>query len=531
MRRAGLVCVGEVACGFAVTVPRPACVQACQRALDEQDARQRLQGLRDAVSPAAPHRRAERHNWPIGGTLQITGQAQSAPGQAHLPANAPARQGTLALAATLPMRALGGLGLLGVVTSSLLLAASAATAPSLYVRVRDAPWPGWLSGPYQGLGLGIGKGSFETLMLVMVGCYALALIGAKALPIGAVAGAILAAHLLLVLGPPLLSQDVFGYISYARMGALHGLGPYTHVPVEAPADPTFAYIGWPFQHSPYGPLFTLASYAIVPLGFAVDLWAFKLLAVLCSLGATALVAKAAAREGRSPQFAAAFLGLNPVVLAFAVGGAHNDMITLLLLAGALMLTAGRSPRFGAAAWPLAVAVGCKVSAGLLLPFLVLAPRRALQRLGVLASATGGLLAVLAIGAVGFGLSLAGFVVPIAEEQQQIAIHSIPAETARLFSLGGTPLWWRYLFLAGFVCVLLICLFRTAKGWDWRLAAGWSTLSLVLCTAWLLPWYAVWALPLAAVAPDRKLRSAVLLFCAYAVAIRLPVAEPLLRPGV
>lgn len=461
----------------------------------------------------------------------MNGQAQPAPAHAYVQAKAPAREGTLALVGALPLRALGGLGLLGVVASALLLAASAATAPSLYVRVRDAPWPGWLSGPYQGLGLGIGKASFETLILVMVGCYVLVLIGAKALPIGAVAGAIVAAHLLLALGPPLLSQDVFGYVSYARMGALHGLAPYTHVPVEAPADPTFAYIGWPFQHTPYGPLFTLASYAIVPLGFAADLWAFKLLAVLCSLGAAALVAKAAAREGHSPQLAAAFLGLNPVVLVFAVGGAHNDMVTLLLLAAALLLTAGSSPRFASAAWPLSVAVGCKVSAGLLLPFLVLAPRKAIQRLRVLASAAGGLLAVVAIGAVGFGLSLAGFVVPIAEEQQQIAVHSIPAETARLFSLGGTPLWWRYLFLAGFTCVVLICLLRAARGWDWRLAAGWSTLALVLCTAWLLPWYAVWALPLAAVAPDRKLRSAVLLFCAYAVAIRLPVAEPLLRPGV
>jgi hypothetical protein len=441
------------------------------------------------------------------------------------------RAPSVALSAALPLRALGALGLLGIVTSAFLLAASAASAPSDIVRVRSAPWPGWLSGPYQGLGLEISKASFETFTLVMVGCYALVLIGARRMPLRAIAAAIVAAHLLLLLGPPLLSQDVFGYVSYARLGALHGLDPYEHVPVEAPFDPTFAYIGWPFQHSPYGPLFTLASYAIVPLGFAADLWSFKLLAVLCSLGAAALVARAAAREGRSPQFAAAFLGLNPVVLVFAVGGAHNDMITLLLLAWALVLTAGAAPRFRAAAWPLAAAVGCKISAGLLLPFLVLAPRAWLERLRVLASAVGGLAVVLAIGALGFGVSLAGFVVPIAEEQQQIAIHSVPAETARMVGLAGTPGWWRYLFLAGFACVVILALWRTAKGADWRVTAGWSTLSLVVCTAWLLPWYAVWALPLAAVSPDRRLRSAVLLFCAYAVAIRLPVAEPLLRPGV
>lgn len=441
------------------------------------------------------------------------------------------RPGRISLTGSLPLRALGGLGLLGIVTSAFLLAARAASAPSSFVRVRDAQWAGWISGPYQSLGLGISKGSFETLILIMVGCYALVLISARSLPLAAVGTAIVAAHILLLLGPPLLSQDVFGYISFARMGALHGLDPYTHVPVEAPADPTFAYIGWPFQHSPYGPLFTLGSYVIAPLGFAVDLWAFKLLAVLCSLGATALLAKAAAKDGRSPAAAAAFFGLNPLLLVFAVGGAHNDMITLLLLAAALALAAGSSPRFRAAAWPLAVAVGCKVSAGLLLPFIVLAPRSAKERLKVLINAASGLLAVLVIGAVGFGLNLTGFAVPIAEEQQQIAVHSIPAETARLLSLGGTPLWWRYLFLAGFVCVVLVCLWRTARGWDWRLAAGWSTLALVVSTAWLLPWYAVWALPLAAVSPNRKLRVAVLIFCAYAVTIRLPVAEPLLGSRV
>ena len=74
------------------------------------------------------------------------------------------------------------------------------------------------------------------------------------------------AHVILLLGPPLISQDVFGYLAFARMGALHGLDPYTHVAAEAPADAIFQFVGWPFQHSPYGPLFTLASYAIGAAG-------------------------------------------------------------------------------------------------------------------------------------------------------------------------------------------------------------------------------------------------------------------------
>src|SRR5262249_13895860 len=67
------------------------------------------------------------------------------------------------------------------------------------------------------------------------------------------------------------------------------------------------------------------------------------------------------------------------------------------------------------------------------------------------------------------------------------------------------------------------------GADWRIAAGWTTLALLASTAWLLPWYAIWALPLAAVSGDRRLRAATLLLCAYAVLIHLPLADPLLSP--
>ena len=79
------------------------------------------------------------------------------------------------------------------------------------------------------------------------------------------------------------------------MGALHGLDPYTHVAAEAPADPVFPFVGWPFQHSPYGPLFTLASYAIAPLGLAAGCGRCKAIAVASSLGAVALIARAAER--------------------------------------------------------------------------------------------------------------------------------------------------------------------------------------------------------------------------------------------
>ena len=387
------------------------------------------------------------------------------------------------------LRALGALGLVGVVASAFLLAAGAAGAPTAFVPARSGGWPGWLAGPLSGLQLGLPGERAQTLTLVMCGGYALVLVGARALPLRAIAAAIVGAHAILALAPPLLSQDVFGYLAFARMGALHGLDPYTHFPSQAPADPVFPFLGWPFQHSPYGPLFTLASYATAPLGLAAGMWTLKAVSALASLAAVALIAAAAARLDRSRRWAAAFVGLNPVVLVLAVGGAHNDTLIMLVVALALWLTAGSVPHFRAAAASVAAGVGVKLTAGLLLPFLVLAPRERRERLRVLAAGALSLLALAAIGLIGFGSHALGFLDAVGEQQQLVATHSVPAETARLVGLSGTPAWWRHLFLAAFAVVLVVALWRTARGADWRVAAGWSTFALLLSTAWLLPWYA------------------------------------------
>src|SRR5664280_50483 len=278
------------------------------------------------------------------------------------------------------MRALGALGLLGVLTTVFLLSAGAAGAPSQYVPGRSGGWPGWLAGPLQDLSVGLGSHSFQTLMLIMCASYLLVLAAARTLPLAALAGAIVLAHLILVLGPPLISQDVFGYLAFARMGALHGLDPCTHVAAEAPTDPVYAFVGWPFKHSPYGPLFTLASYVTAPMGLAGGLWAMKVVAAVSSLGAVALIARAAGRLGQSARWAAAFVGLNPVLLVLAVGGAHNDTLVLAALAAAL--TAGVRQRPRAAAAALAAGVGVKLTAGLMLPFLVLASPARRERIAL-----------------------------------------------------------------------------------------------------------------------------------------------------
>jgi hypothetical protein len=466
------------------------------------------------------YRTGRRNNGPIEAATPVTGARITPP--APETANR-ARAGSRLLPAV------GAAGLLGVLGSVFLICAGAASAPSMYVPARAGGWPDWLAGPLRGIEVGLSQQGFQTLTLVMCASYLIVLLAARSLPWRLLAASIVAAQLILLVGPPLISQDVFGYLAFARMGSLHGLDPYTHVAAEVFADPVFPFIGWPFQRSPYGPLFSLASYGTTPLGIAGGLWAFKVVAVSSSLGAVALVARAAGRLGQSRRWAAAFVGLNPVLLELAVGGAHNDTLVMLMIGAALALTAGASPRFRSASVALVVGVGVKISAGLLLPFMALAVPSRRERWGVAASAGLSLIALVAVGLVGFGAHALGFLNAVGEQQQLVATHSLPAETARLVGLSGTPSWWRDLFLGAFLVVLALALWRTARGADWHLTAGWATLALLLSTAWLLPWYAIWLLPLAAVSADRRLRAATLIFCAYAILIHLPLADPLLSP--
>jgi hypothetical protein len=244
--------------------------------------------------------------------------------------------------------------------------------------------------------------------------------------------------------------------------------------------------------------------------------------------------------------------LNPVLLELATGGAHSDTLVLLALAGALAFAAGGAPRapmrararatpepghttpyaprLRAAAAVLVAGVGVKASAGLAIPFVVLAPHAWRERGRVAASTLAALALLAVVAVVGFGAHAFGFLDALNEQQQLVATHSIPAETARLVGLSGVPGWWRHLFLAAFLVVLAITLWKTARGANWRAMAGWATIALLLSTAWLLPWYAIWALPLAALADSRRLRGATLLFCAYAILIHLALADPLLSPA-
>lgn len=317
------------------------------------------------------------------------------------------------------------------------------------------------------------------------------------------------------IAPVLLSHDVYSYVDYARLGVRHGLDPYVHPPLAAPADPAYAHVTWTEATSAYGPLFTLATYPLAWLPVSVAAAVLKAVAALSVLGIAVLTARIAAWRGIDSLRAAAFVALNPLVLVHVVGGAHNDGLTMLLamLAVAAILS-GRELAGGVA---LATAIATKLSAAFVAPFAFVGTRSR----GKLAA--GFLITALVLAAAAYltfgwdwlhGFGLAG------ENQSRTSHMSIPITVARLTGLGATGVRLAAALL--FAALVLYLLVWTARGNDWVRAAAWTAFALLIATAWLLPWYLIWPLPLVAVARDRTLMALTLALTAYQLGARIPL---------
>lgn len=316
-------------------------------------------------------------------------------------------------------------------------------------------------------------------------------------------------------GPVLLSHDVYSYVDYARLGVRHGLDPYVHPPLAVPTDPAYADVTWTEATSAYGPLFTLATYPLAWLPVGVAVAVLKGVAALSVLGVTALAARIASWRDVEPLRAAAFVALNPLVLVHVVGGAHNDGLTMLLamLAVAAILSA-REPGGGAV---LVAAVATKLSAAFLAPFALLGTQRPKR---LLMGALGAALATALVSYLAFGWDwLHGF--GLAGENQSRTSHmSIPITLARLTGLD--PDGVRLVAALLFAALVAYLLAWTWRGGDWVRAATWAAFGLLLATAWLLPWYLIWLLPLAAVSRDRPLQLLTLALTAYQLGARIPL---------
>jgi Glycosyltransferase family 87 len=425
-------------------------------------------------------------------------------------------------------------GALGVgVGLSVALVLVAAERPSFLSGPARHGFPSWMVGPlaHRLPALPDSPPMLQadlTRALVVLGiAWLVATLFAARLPTAVVWAAVVGAQVALLLGPPLSLTDLFNYLHYGRMSATYGLNPYVALPTAAPADAAYPFSNWHHLASPYGPLFTLVTEALAPLRLAVAYWTWKAIALAGSLGTLALVALAARRLGRSPERAVAFVGLNPLVLVYGIGGAHNEPLVLLSATAAVALAVvGRDsaePWWDVGAGACAVlAAGFKPSAVCLAPLVVLGCRRSLAALGGAAGAGALVLAVV-------GLRYGGHLPATGIQDKLVTPLSVPNMLAALAGHGGETAGDRALAHVA----LALATVGAAAAVAWRRswlpgAVGFVMFAAVLTLGWTMPWYVWWVLPFAALARTRWLAGACVVLSVWLALGAIPQMPQLLH---
>jgi hypothetical protein len=354
-------------------------------------------------------------------------------------------------------------------------------------------------------------GLAAAFLLYVLALVALARRGGRLRLVAALAVAI---QLVPLAAPLLLSTDAWTYWSYGRIAAVHDANPYRDAPDEFPDDPSFPYVGadWRDTTSVYGPAFTLASEPIaLAAGESEDAaaWIYKSFAAAAVLLAVGLAAWLSPR----PVFAWGFAGWNPLLAVHFAGGGHNDAWMAALVVGALALAASGRRVWAGAAWAAAVLV--KWVPLVLLPLEALAARGTRARLDargfVLAL---GVLLALATARYGFGwLEAFG---PLAKNANHETSYALPH---RLQELGVPRELAIALFAAGLVAAFAYLVREAFRG---RARLALAACVLMLAAPWLVVWYLVWAVPLAAAEDDRTAQLLTVALGAYLLPQTIPV---------
>jgi hypothetical protein len=460
-----------------------------------------------------------------------------------------------------------------MVLTSLLLVSLASARPGILLSPQVAQvgnYPRWMAGPTAALTSWFTASAhtervlFTAAIATMLVAYLIVVHSAARLRPMWVLGAIVTLHVIFLLSPPLNLTDVFNYLNYGRMEAVYHLNPYTTIPALEPhGDPTFLLSNWHGLLSPYGPLFTVFTIALVPLGVATSFWAIKVALALASLGMVFLVYRCAGLLGRNQLAAAVIVGINPIVLVWGMGGDHNDFLMLffmvlgfwlLLRANAMRVGKRARPapagqtgviagvrRFWAwldgmprplvagepAAWmevgagiALVAAVAIKASSAVLIPIILAGTARRMRlALGLLI----GFAAATAMTVIAFGYNLPN----IGQQARLVIPAGIPNLAGLALGFGGETAQMRY--------VLSLLLFAVIVGWSiwtwrtrrWLTASGWVSLVLVVTLSWTLPWYIAWLLPFAALARSRGLRIAAVVLGVYIYLAWMPYSSEIL----
>jgi hypothetical protein len=458
-----------------------------------------------------------------------------------------------------------------MIATSLLLVSLAAARPGILVPVaKQGGYPNWIAGPTGVLTNWFTASAhtervlFTAAIAAMLGTYLVVVFSASRLRAAWVLAAIVVLHLIFFLSPPLSLSDVFNYLNYGRMEAVYHLNPYTTIPALEPhGDPTFLLSNWHGLLSPYGPLFTVFTMALVPLGVAGSFWAMKLTLMLASLASVFLVYRCADLLGRNPVAAAAIVGVNPIVLVWGLGGDHNDFLMIFFLVlGFWLLLRANAMRVGKRAGPaapsaagagaemrrlwawldgmprpivmgepaawmevgagvaLVAAVVIKASSAVLIPVVLAGAAR---RIRVATGLVIGLVAASVMTVIAFGINLPN----IGQQDRLVIPDGLPNLLGLALGFGGYTSQMRTVLTLVLACAVVACTTWAWRSRRWLTACGWVSLALLLTLGWTLPWYILWLLPFVALSRSRGLRIAATVFGVYIYMAWMPYSSEVL----
>lgn len=337
------------------------------------------------------------------------------------------------------------------------------------------------------------------------------------------------ASLILLFSYPGESLDIFDYLFRGRMIAEYGASPLAQSPTPFADKPFWEFITWRGQVDTYGPLWEYASGGVAwlvgmlvprPIGattseLSVYITGYRLLAVAMS-GLCGLLIYAIIHRHKPDQASAALLAWlwNPLLLISSAVGAHNDVIMALFVLLALWLL--QRQRWIAGVVALLLAAHVKLTALLVLPVVGLyllrrtGWRRALS-MGGIALAIMVPLSWLLYAPLGGWATL-----PRMLRERTLFLANSPADllyrwlqeqegwaeaTARQFAMSGSTALFCLIAAA-----LLFALLRLPSVDDealWRCGLAVSVAYLLAGSFWFMPWYVLWALPLAALLPTSR----------------------------
>ncbi len=321
-----------------------------------------------------------------------------------------------------------------------------------------------------------------------------------------------ALHLIVLFAPLTQSQDLYAYLFYGKMWAVHGANPYTVLPLAFASDAWFPWMQWGDQASVYGPLWTMITGAVAKLAGSSLTMGFVLMKfVLLGLGGACVlgIRRASEARGQDPGRNAVLGIWSPLVIVSLTLGGHADVAVVAAVLWAIVWDRRKRPLL--VTLVLTGAFLIKAYAGVVLLVYLIALARRHVPTGLRAAGIAAAMSVAAWAPFWEGLSTLSGLAEIGKRASASLGGQVQLLLAELFGDDIATAVVRILGIATIATVILVLARKPAFVEDPWPAAAAAFMAYIVVTPWFLYWHLTAPLILAIVAGSPFVRTAALTF--------------------